>query len=98
VVVAAPFQTLDDIAQVANDTPYGLGTGIWTKDISKAHLLAKKIRAGTVWINCYNTFDAALPYGGYKQSGWGREMGHQVLESYTEVKSLRRRRTCVDLR
>jgi len=88
VVVAAPFQTLDDIAQVANDTPYGLGAGIWTKDISKAHLLAKKIRAGTVWINCYNLFDAALPFGGYKQSGWGREMGHQVLESYTEVKSV----------
>jgi phenylacetaldehyde dehydrogenase len=88
VVVAAPFQTLDDIAQVANDTPYGLGAGIWTKDISKAHLLAKKIRAGTVWINCYNIFDAALPFGGYKQSGWGREMGHQVLESYTEVKSV----------
>jgi phenylacetaldehyde dehydrogenase len=88
VVVAAPFQTLDDIAQVANDTPYGLGAGIWTKDISKAHLLAKKIRAGTVWINCYNVFDAALPFGGYKQSGWGREMGHQVLEAYTEVKSV----------
>jgi len=88
VVVAAPFQTLDDIAQVANDTPYGLGAGIWTKDISKAHLLAKKIRAGTIWINCYNIFDAALPFGGYKQSGWGREMGHQVLESYTEVKSV----------
>jgi phenylacetaldehyde dehydrogenase len=88
VVVAAPFQTLDDIAQVANDTPYGLGAGIWTKDISKAHLLAKKIRAGTVWINCYNIFDAALPFGGYKQSGWGREMGHQVLESYTELKSV----------
>ena len=88
VVVAAPFQSLDDIAKVANDTPYGLGAGIWTKDISKAHALAKKIRAGTVWINCYNIFDAALPFGGYKQSGWGREMGHQVLEAYTEVKSV----------
>jgi phenylacetaldehyde dehydrogenase len=88
VVVAAPFQSLDDIAKEANDTPYGLGAGIWTKDISKAHALAKKIRAGTVWINCYNIFDAALPFGGYKQSGWGREMGHQVLEAYTEVKSV----------
>jgi phenylacetaldehyde dehydrogenase len=88
VVVAAPFQSLDDIAKVANDTPYGLGAGIWTKDISKAHALAKKIRAGTVWINCYNIFDAALPFGGYKQSGWGREMGHQVLEAYTEVKAV----------
>jgi phenylacetaldehyde dehydrogenase len=88
VVVAAPFQNLDEIAQVANATPYGLAAGIWTTDISKAHALAKKIRAGTVWINCYNIFDAALPFGGYKQSGWGREMGHQVLEAYTEVKSV----------
>jgi phenylacetaldehyde dehydrogenase len=88
VVVAAPFQTIDDIAKVANDTPYGLGAGIWTRDISKAHALAKKIRAGTVWINCYNVFDAALPFGGYKQSGWGREMGHQVLEADTEVKAV----------
>jgi len=88
VVVAAPFQNLDEIAAVANDTTYGLGAGIWTKDISKAHALAKKIRAGTVWINCYNVFDASLPFGGYKQSGWGREMGHEVLEAYTEVKAV----------
>ncbi|HUD38750.1 MAG TPA: aldehyde dehydrogenase family protein [Streptosporangiaceae bacterium] len=88
VVVAAPFETLDQIAAVANDTVYGLGAGIWTKDISKAHALAKKIRAGTVWINCYNVFDASLPFGGYKQSGWGREMGHEALEAYTEVKAV----------
>jgi phenylacetaldehyde dehydrogenase len=88
VVVAAPFQSIDDIARVANDSEYGLGAGIWTSDISKAHALAKKLRAGTVWINCYNVFDAALPFGGYKQSGWGREMGHQVLENYTEVKAV----------
>jgi phenylacetaldehyde dehydrogenase len=88
VVVAAPFSSLDEIAAAANDTEYGLGAGIWTKDISKAHALAKKIRAGTVWINCYNVFDAALPFGGYKQSGWGREMGHEVLEAYTEVKAV----------
>jgi phenylacetaldehyde dehydrogenase len=88
VVVAAPFQSLDEIAAAANDSPYGLGAGIWTKDISKAHALAKKIRAGTVWINCYNVFDAALPFGGYKQSGWGREMGHEALEAYTEVKAV----------
>jgi phenylacetaldehyde dehydrogenase len=88
VVVAAPFSDLDEVAAVANDTPYGLGAGIWTKDISKAHALAKKIRAGSVWINCYNVFDAALPFGGYKQSGWGREMGHEVLEAYTEVKAV----------
>ena len=88
VLVASPFSDLDEIARVANDSDYGLGAGIWTKDISKAHALAKKIRAGTVWINCYNVFDAALPFGGYKQSGWGREMGHQALEAYTEVKAV----------
>ena len=88
VVVAAPFTNLDEIAAVANDSEYGLGAGIWTRDISKAHALAKKIRAGTIWINCYNVFDAALPFGGYKQSGWGREMGHEVLEAYTEVKAV----------
>jgi phenylacetaldehyde dehydrogenase len=88
VLVAAPFSDLDEIAAVANDSDFGLGAGIWTKDISKAHALAKKIRAGTVWINCYNVFDAALPFGGYKQSGWGREMGHEVLNSYTEVKAV----------
>jgi phenylacetaldehyde dehydrogenase len=88
VVVAAPFQSIDDIAAAANDSEYGLGAGIWTQDISKAHALAKKLRAGTVWINCYNVFDASLPFGGYKQSGWGREMGHEVLEAYTEVKAV----------
>jgi phenylacetaldehyde dehydrogenase len=88
VVVAEKFTSLDEIAAQANDTEYGLGAGIWTRDISKAHALAKKLRAGTVWINCYNVFDAALPFGGYKQSGWGREMGHEVLNSYTEVKAV----------
>jgi phenylacetaldehyde dehydrogenase len=88
VLVAEPFSDLDEIAAVANDTEYGLGAGIWTSDISKAHALAKKLKAGTVWINCYNVFDAALPFGGYKQSGWGREMGHEVLKNYTEVKAV----------
>jgi phenylacetaldehyde dehydrogenase len=88
VVVAAPFSDLDEIAAQANDTPYGLGAGIWTKDISKAHALAKKLKVGSVYVNCYNIFDAALPFGGYKESGWGREMGHEVLENYTEVKAV----------
>ena len=88
VVVAAPFSDLDELAAVANDTPYGLGAGIWTTNISKGHALAKKLKSGTVWINCYNVFDAALPFGGYKQSGWGREMGHEVLAAYTEVKAV----------
>ncbi|HXZ33564.1 MAG TPA: aldehyde dehydrogenase family protein [Terriglobales bacterium] len=88
VVTAMPF---DDVAQVvpkANNSEYGLAAGIWTKDIQKAHTLASQLRAGTVWINCYNIFDAALPFGGYKQSGWGREMGHEVLEAYTETKAV----------
>jgi phenylacetaldehyde dehydrogenase len=88
VLVASPFTDLDEIAAAANDSEYGLGAGIWTKDISKAHALAKKLRAGTVWINCYNVFDAALPFGGYKQSGWGREMGREALHAYTEVKAV----------
>jgi phenylacetaldehyde dehydrogenase len=61
---------------------------VWTTDLSKAHRTAKQIKAGTVWINCYNVFDAALPFGGYKESGWGREMGAEALELYTEVKSV----------
>jgi phenylacetaldehyde dehydrogenase len=88
VVTAMPFKQSDDIAPAANDTVYGLAAGIWTSDISKAHSLASKLRAGTVWINCYNIFDAAMPFGGYKQSGWGREMGKEALELYTETKSV----------
>jgi phenylacetaldehyde dehydrogenase len=88
VVTAIPFSDPNEIVQKANDTVYGLAAGIWTRDIKKAHKLAGKLRAGTVWINCYNVFDAALPFGGYKQSGWGREMGHEVLHNYTEVKSV----------
>jgi len=88
VVTAIPFKDADDVVATANDTVYGLAAGIWTKDISKAHQLAAELKAGTVWINCYNIFDAALPFGGYKQSGWGREMGKDVLELYTEVKAV----------
>jgi len=88
VVTASPFTDLDQLVAEANNSEYGLAAGVWTKDISKAHRIAHKLRAGTVWINCYNVFDAALPFGGYKQSGWGREMGHEVLELYTEVKAI----------
>jgi phenylacetaldehyde dehydrogenase len=88
VVTAIPFSDHEEVVKQANNTVYGLAAGIWTRDISKAHRLASQLRAGTVWINCYNVFDAALPFGGYKQSGWGREMGHDVLELYTEVKAV----------
>jgi phenylacetaldehyde dehydrogenase len=88
VVCAVPFQDLEDVISAANDGIYGLAAAVWTKDISKAHRLATELRAGSVWINCYNVFDAALPFGGYKQSGWGREMGHDALELYTEVKAV----------
>ena len=88
VVVAQPFDDLEEIAATANDTPFGLAAGIWTHDISKAHRLAKLLRAGTVWVNCYSVFDAALPFGGFKQSGWGREMGHEALNNYLETKAV----------
>jgi phenylacetaldehyde dehydrogenase len=88
VVVAMPVSDMNEIQAAANDTSYGLAAGIWTNDIAKAHSLASQLRAGTVWINCYNVFDAALPFGGYKESGWGREMGHEVLELYTETKAV----------
>ena len=88
VVVAEPFSKVEDLVSRANATEYGLAAGIWTQDIGKAHRIAAELRAGTVWINCYNVFDAALPFGGYKQSGWGREMGHEVLEHYTETKAV----------
>jgi phenylacetaldehyde dehydrogenase len=90
VVCASPITDadLEAIAKQANNTNYGLAASVWTRDISKANKLAKRIRAGSVWINCHNVFDASLPFGGYKESGWGREMGEFVLNNYTEVKAV----------
>jgi phenylacetaldehyde dehydrogenase len=90
VVCAQPItdEDLEAIARDANSTTYGLAASVWSRDISKANKLAKRVRAGTVWVNCHNVFDASLPFGGYKESGWGREMGEFVLNNYTEVKAV----------
>jgi phenylacetaldehyde dehydrogenase len=90
VVCAESFSDadLDRMAREANDTTFGLAASVWTRDLSTAHKMARRIRSGTVWINCHNVFDASLPFGGYKQSGWGREMGEEVLHNYTEVKAV----------
>ncbi len=90
VVCTQPYgdDDLDAIARQANDTIYGLAASVWTRNGGTAHKLASRIRSGTVWINCHNVFDASLPFGGYKQSGWGREMGEEVFHNYTEVKAV----------
>jgi aldehyde dehydrogenase (NAD+) len=82
------FKNLDEVAQRGNRTFYGLAAAVWTRDIKKAHRLANSLRAGTVWINCYDVFDAAAPFGGFKMSGIGRELGEYALELYTEVKTV----------
>ncbi len=86
VVAAVPFT--GDVRNTANDSEYGLAAGVWTKDLSKALRTVESPRAGTVWVNCYNVFGAALPFGGCKQSGWGRDMGAEVLNNYLETKSV----------
>ena len=88
VLCAQKFSSEEEVIHEANDSIYGLAAGIWTNDLSQAHRVSKKLRSGTVWVNCYNVFDAALPFGGYKQSGWGREMGYEALNLYTETKSV----------
>ncbi len=83
------FKDVDEvIAARPTDTIYGLAAAVWTRDISKAHAIANRVRAGTVWVNCYDVFDAAAPFGGFKKSGIGRELGEYGLENYTEVKTV----------
>ena len=88
VLAAIEFGDLDEAIARANDSSYGLAAAVWTKDIKKAHYVARKLQAGTVWINTYNVYDTAAPFGGYKQSGFGREMSMHALEHYTQVKSV----------
>jgi acyl-CoA reductase-like NAD-dependent aldehyde dehydrogenase len=88
VLATLTFDDIDQVAEVANQNPYGLAAAIWTRDIKKAHGLSRRLRAGTVWINTYGLMDAALPFGGFKQSGFGRELGMHALQHYTEVKAV----------
>jgi aldehyde dehydrogenase (NAD+)/phenylacetaldehyde dehydrogenase len=88
VVCALPFKDLPDAIAQGNDSPFGLAAGVWTRDIRKAHQVAAALEAGTVWVNCYNAFDNASPWGGFKQSGWGREKGPYGLDLFTQIKSV----------
>jgi aldehyde dehydrogenase (NAD+) len=83
-----PFKGVDEIIERANNTYYGLAAAVWTKDVQKAHKFAASVRAGTVWVNCYDVFDAAAPFGGFKMSGIGRELGAAALNNYTESKTV----------
>ncbi|MEZ6056893.1 MAG: aldehyde dehydrogenase family protein [Planctomycetaceae bacterium] len=88
VLSVLPFSDVDEVIARANDTFYGLAAAVWTRDVGKAHHIANSVRAGTVWINCYDVFDAAAPFGGFKQSGLGRELGSAGLQAYTELKTV----------
>ena len=88
VLASIEFADIDEAIARANDSQYGLAAGIWTRDIKKAHYIARKLQAGTIWINTYNVYDTAAPFGGYKHSGFGREMSAHALEHYTQIKSV----------
>lgn len=88
VLVAMPFDDMDEAVRIANDSQYGLGASIWSNNLSAVHRMVPQIQAGSIWVNCHSILDPALPFGGFKQSGLGREMGHEAIEHYTEVKSV----------
>ena len=88
VLAAIPFEDEDEVLEAANDTRFGLGAAVWTRDISRAHRFAAELESGQVWINCYQACDSALPFGGYKESGWGRETCRETLDEYTELKTV----------
>ncbi len=88
VLVAMPFDTIEEAVRIANDSQYGLGASIWSNNLSAVHRMVPRIKSGSVWVNCHTALDPALPFGGFKQSGLGREMGAACIEHYTEVKSV----------
>jgi aldehyde dehydrogenase (NAD+) len=88
VISAISFTDMDELVQRANNTTFGLGSGVWTRDVSKAHRLAKSLQAGSVWINCYQAMDPAVPFGGYKMSGYGRESGVHHIDEYLNIKAV----------
>jgi aldehyde dehydrogenase (NAD+) len=88
VLATLTFEDMDEVAELANKNVYGLAAAVWTNDLKKAHQLSRRLKAGTVWINTYGLMDAALPFGGYKQSGFGRELGMHAIEHYTELKTV----------
>jgi acyl-CoA reductase-like NAD-dependent aldehyde dehydrogenase len=82
------FDDIEEVIERANNSPYGLAAAVWTKDVKRAHMVSRRLKAGTVWINTYGLMDAALPFGGYKSSGFGRELGAHAIEHYTELKTV----------
>lgn len=91
VAVISKFSTVDEVIEKANSSKYGLGAGVFTNDVNKAIHVSNKIHSGSIWVNCYHAFHQAVPFGGYKSSGMGRENGEQALDTYTQVKSVRMR-------
>ncbi len=88
VLSVLPFDDIDEVIEQANNNPYGLAAAVWTRDVRKAHSVSRRLKAGTVWINTYGLMDASLPFGGYKSSGFGRELGAHGIEHYTELKTV----------
>jgi aldehyde dehydrogenase (NAD+) len=88
VISAIPFDDIDEVIRRGNDTLFGLGSGVWTRSLATAHRVAGGLRAGSVWVNCYQAMDAAIPFGGYKASGYGRESGREHIENFLETKAV----------